>query len=314
MVGIDAKLVMEVVGEIETFRGLRLGASTIRECGVAYRSVGKKIVLASILGLDKCDKNFDYGEMLPKTMCGLPVVIEREGSDMAVASWGSRRPRPGGALAADGSARYGTLGCFVTKSQETFGLTCEHVLARTDLMVEIGTRIRYRKPPIQGEKSVDFGIVSEIGNIDYANGIAEVDSAIIKTEQKTRFTPLGMKRFSRQVFDPYLAVATKAMVIKTGCQRRSLGRVNGIKDITVLDRFAGGAQVRILHKLMLEVIVAEDEDRNIYFNEPGDSGAVLWTVDSPHRPVGILCATSDGWKGYAMPLERVLEAHRVEMA
>jgi hypothetical protein len=251
--------------------------------------------------------------MLPVSVEGFPLWLEPscETSTASLPFWHERRVRGGVGLRLWNGARTGTLGCLVQREGTPFALTCEHVLAEADQQVKRGAVVSWCDPGHRQSVWKDLGVISEYGNIDYAAGSAQVDSALITVQDRWIPRVRGIGRIRSSVVDEYEAVARRIRLQKAGFATGvTFGRVQGIRDITIVMRDADHNPVyRIRTPEALEIV----SEGKAIFCAPGDSGAAVVDAEESGRPrlVGLLCSTVLEYKGYAIPASRVLARHRV---
>jgi len=123
---------------------------------------------------------------------------------------------------------------------------------------------------------------------------------------------LKVGRIRTSVIDEYLAVALSLRVQKYGfTSRLTYGRVRGIMDMKIRILDANYDPVGVTWAPDLLEVEAED----VLLCERGDSGSLLVDAGSSGRPraVGLLCSTSLGHRGYAVPITRTLQFHKAHI-
>lgn len=248
---------------------------------------------------------------------GVPVCVERSTAPtLAVWSWKRGPVAQGGVgIRVDDLDRLGTLGCFVERDGKSFGLTCEHVIAKLDFSIPFGSLVLWKDMRLAQENWAKLGTVAEVGGIDHVTGIAETDSALVSLDCPFAESVVEVGRMHPEPLDEYLAVATRARVIKMGARtERTVGRIQGSFDVGIRVRDAQGQYLKtILYPNVLEVVA---EDLALLCGS-GDSGSILCAEPDNRgekpRAVGILCSTALQHRGYAVPMTRVLERHRIKL-
>ncbi len=248
---------------------------------------------------------------LPLAVAGLPVVVEETPSPELTA-WGlqSSKVVAGAAVRLKENGRRGTLGCLVRARGEVFALTCEHVLSQNGMEGKVGAVVEWAKSSQSDWQHL--GVVDELGSAgSQLTETALTDSALVKVERHV--LSHKVPRIGKPVpeaMDEFEAVAIRCEVQKFGAATSlTVGRVQGIMTIRVLVRGRSGEpEAQVVYPSVLEVACAHDR---FELCDAGDSGSVFWDDNGRGklRAVGLLCSTSLGWKGYAVPMRRVLQAH-----
>jgi hypothetical protein len=287
-----------------------LGDGSLVSYGFGFRTLWEKRTPCLVLTMRQGCVARPVGEELH----GFPVLVETGACPRWSAGGLTPKVRGGDGIVAEGTNRLGTLGCFVEREGAVYGLTCEHVLANAKLVATRHTPVSWCKRRTGSETTLRrLGEICETGDIDYQGKTAVSDSALVTVECPHSLRVRSMGRVRRDPIDGYLAVATRARVQKSGVATGvTSGRVEGIVNITVEIHDSDGRPVqRVWYPKVLEILSEEPWD----FFGAGDSGAMFWVVDEGRlpRPLGLLCSTSLGYKGYAIPIQRVLDRHRARI-
>jgi hypothetical protein len=274
--------------------GLAFGESCGRERPVLTVRVGHRCALRRVL---------------PPEIEGLPVCIDRA-VDLALCAWWGQPRVAGGLTVRANSIRQGTLGCLVSRDRDIFALTCEHVLADHWLVVRPGVHAPWRDWRRRKIEWRHLGPVSETSKIDYNSGVADSDSALIRVEceYSERLPKIG--RTHSVPMDEYAAWRQKARVCKVGAATgRTFGRVTAVvHGMSVKTPMHNGGHVFVKYPPLIEI--AGETPR---LCGPGDSGSVFYFHQAgyPRAPLGLLCSTSYGSKGYAIPMKIIFDFHGV---
>ncbi len=300
-------------GEVELLLTDEVIQRAISTHGVAYRVVDgisqMAVALSFAPDLPRA-RQHEIRCQLPREVLGFPVVFEH---GMICRVWGFRksRPRGGSAIRARDSYIQGTLGCFVERDGQTFGLTCEHVLGTR---AKVGLEVEWpRKSFRRDEEWTEFGTIHDLGGLVRNGGVSPTDSALLALAPGLRASQTSLIAHpSADPLDPYEAVATKAAIHKIGGGTgHTIGRVTGLLNIAVLQHHPTGPPSVFRHNDVFEI---HGEDRRWCFCDRGDSGAMIWERDRRPRPVGLLIATRLLYKGFAIPAQTVLHHHGVTVA
>lgn len=295
-------------GELELLLGQVSGARSIAAFGLAFGSEPRRAGPVLTVRAFTADAIVLLRRALPRSIYDLPVWIEPFVHPYAC-FWSTPRVA-GGCTVRANQIRQGTLGCLVQRGSEVFGLTCEHVLADDSLSVQTGREAYWRDWRRRRVEWRRLGEVCEIGGIDYVRGVAPTDSALIRIECDYARTPLMLRGTHHEPLDEYAAWRQKARVCKVGASSgKTFGRVQAIvHGIAVRTPLNQNHHVQVKYPPLIEIA---GETPSLC--KPGDSGAMFYLHEPglPRAPIGLLCSTTYGSKGYAIPMKVVCDAHDV---
>ena len=216
---------------------------------------------------------------IPKELDGVPVKIVRTGRFIALQDPTERwRPVPGGVSIGHPEVTAGTLGCWVRRKGEIFGLSNNHVIALNYLDISVGEK----GDPVLQPGPYDGGTLEDkIGELEEWIDIKEennlVDAAIFKPEKGVvddRILEIGK---------PLDIVAPEVGMTVKKFGRTSLLTVGRIAAINAeLDVYYSTGKARFVDQ-----IVVKGEARR------GDSGSAV--LDEWERVVGLLFAGAEGY-------------------
>ncbi len=213
------------------------------------------------------------------------------------------RPSPGGVSVGHYAITAGTLGCLVTKNNQTYILSNNHVLANSNT-AKIGDAI-VQPGPLDGGKVTKHVIanLSEFVPIKFGDQLNHVDCAIAKVASPSLVTPLN-KVFKTFSSNP-VSCRRFQMVKKYG---RTTELTRGfVIDCNATIRVNYGTQGAALfqNQIIVQSIVF------LPFSQGGDSGSLVLSNFS-ERPVGLIFAGSITHT-IINPIEAVLEALKVKI-
>ena len=222
--------------------------------------------------------------MLPQTLDGVPVKIVEVGritlQAIPVASAvfsdriARRRPVVAGISIGHPEVTAGTLGCFVERGGELFGLSCNHVVALRWGELNIGEKGDDILQPGPADGGTQADKIGELEDwVDVKDG-ATIDAGIfhLTTDFKKYIEDVGVQSHS---VEPYVGMIVK----KSG---RSTGLTYGrIMDVNATITVSAWGDVRFTDCIITAPPISV----------PGDSGS--WVGDPNDRSVALVFAGSD---------------------
>jgi len=229
----------------------------------------------------------------------------------------------GDAVGPSGNAKIGSCGGVVYLSGRKHILTCEHLAWENGSAPPIGRSILWKKRPRPGRPlpSTDWDTAGDVASIssNSTSDLGVADSILIKAACPVWLKPIRqimrafqqfpntkrVTRISLEPMNPVEALERRVAAVKLGV---TTGVTAGIvEDMPTRIKVAGNSHVPpIVHPRPLTIV-----GYNSWFCEEGDSGSLVWSTlgNGVMRPLGLLCATSLGIKGFVIPLSRIQAIH-----
>ncbi len=289
------------------------GLSNVVGVGIGEKEVdGQPIgkLAVKVLVYEKVDASHMAPEALvPRTVDGVPTDVEAIGEISELAFRARRRPAPGGVSIGNcNRVMAGTLGCLVTRSNQLFVLSNNHVMALTNAS-PLGAGI-----PQPGR--LDFGmcpadIIARLTSfvpISFAAGANNVvDAAIARTSpalvDRRILRPGGVRQRLRS---PHVAPALNMRVQKSGRTTQYRRGYIDLINLTVNVTYSGVGVARFVRQFRVRGI-------NGIFSDRGDSGSLVTTFPT-NQPVGLLFAGNSTTNvTFCNPIGRVLTAFGVNI-
>ena len=220
---------------------------------------------------------------VPKHVNGVITDVVATGEIFANANVGVYRPAPGGVSVGHYQITAGTLGCLVSRGQQLFVLSNNHVLANSN-NGQIGDPI-LQPGPYDGGKIPDHVIasLSQFVPVDFSGAPNVIDAAIAQaspslvTPQNKCFGKISTNPIDCQQF----------MVVKK-CGRTTEFTLGLITDCNATVRVGYGTNGTALFQ---DQIIVLGVPYIAPFSQPGDSGSLVVSLFG-NRPVGLLFAGS----------------------
>ncbi len=225
---------------------------------------------------------------LPKTLDGVPVVVEKVGVIRALSFTGTYRPVPTGVSAGNiAQCASGTIGAVVTKGGKYYFLSNNHVFARIN-QARIGEDIvqpgRFDEDP---QCNIDPSkVVADLAEFKRLNfGRRSLRSPNVIDAAIARIRP-GVS-FDCGTLTGYTPSSTTVPAV-LGMSVKKTGRTTGLTTGTVT-----GINVTVVvnYGTRYGLFVGQIEFTNI--SGAGDSGSLIVTNDSNNNPVALLFAGSE---------------------
>ena len=213
---------------------------------------------------------------IPRLLEGVPVKVVETGKVRLLSFTGRYRPVPGGVSVGHYKVTAGTLGCWVEKNGELFGLSNNHVLALRwgeKQIGEVGDPILQPAPYDGGTLEDKIGELVEWVSVELKKE-NEVDAALFKP-------------FKGVVEEKILEIGTYAEPAMVS-PNQSVKKVGRTSELTHGKIISDSAQIQIEgfgKAVFVNQIVATS------FSLPGDSGSLV--LDENNRVVGLVFAGSE---------------------
>ncbi len=220
----------------------------------------------------------------------------------------------------------GTLGCFVQAGPNVALLSCCHILTSAQKETDIGRWIHQPgKPDIEpltpkthiATLGYDFPEFSRTDSNLFDAAIAPLSSRAISRleEGKSNAVPSGLGcplegQILKQVISPS-ELPEFPIQTRVGKIGRTSGYTEGTLTAIRLDPVVVYSRQLKAHITFRNVIGIEWDSDGPPFTKPGDSGAVVFTLD-PFYALGVHFA-SVGTRSYACPLQTVLQTFDARM-
>jgi hypothetical protein len=255
-------------------------------------------------------------EGIPSELEGVPVVVQVTGEVRALGKPGGhggggkpkpltgkdRWPRPvpiGVSVGNVGECSSGTIGCAVTKGQQRYILSNNHVLALEN-QGYIGQDVvqpgRYDTNCMTNPEDV-IGTLSDFEPIRFGTGTNLIDGAIALSSEED----LGCATYTAEYGLP--SSVTAEAVVDMSVQK--VGRTTGLTKGTVT---GVNASIKVGYSSGTALFVGQIIISGRRFLSAGDSGSLVVKRDVEKNPVGLLFAgNNNGSMGVANPIDAVLD-------
>jgi hypothetical protein len=299
--------IQAALDELDQVVAEHIPAGQVESYGVASELLPDESELAAKIALRKSLEKSEVealGRELPADVRGFDLVLCQEESALDCAG-----AKGGDGVLVPGAQTSGTVGCLVWADGEPYALTCEHVLG---VDPEKGMSVQWRQ---QGRSKPEgqLGTVVHLCGLNFSGDHNESDSALIKTDGPLKHR--GRKPTGATA-NPYDALIQKFAVAKMGWKTGlTTGRVTGILNVRVRCTHEAGAETVVRTRFHPRVLEITDDTGRAGFCDVGDSGSVIWATEKRRGmdAVGLLFSTVYGYKGYAIPMDRVLNCHKVRL-
>lgn len=316
--------------------GHLLGRSNVVACGVGFKETGGKTTdeLCVVVSVTKkkAEAWIAPADRVPKKLGAVSTDVREVGVIRALQDRTARwRPAPGGVSIGHVDITAGTLGCLVTRGDELFILSNNHVLANTNA-AQIGDPIiqpgRYDGGTLADEIAtleafvpIDFGAEPPscpiaVGLERLINWMAELfgskhrirafrRTAAVNRVDAAIARPLGGHLVQKMILKIYIPRGARDASL--GTRVRKSGRTTGLTtgrisqiDVTSQVSYGDG-----------KIALFEDQLMAGAMSQGGDSGSAV--LDADDYVIGLLFAGSDAVT-IINPIRFVLEALNVEIA
>lgn len=144
-------------------------------CGVGYKETGGARTDELCIIVSVVEKvpvmELDRHDLIPQVLSGVKTDVQKTGIIHALQERTDKwRPAPGGVSIAHTSVTAGTLGCLVTKDEQTFILSNNHVLADSN-QAQLGDTILQPGPADGGTLADEIAILEDYVPINFGAGI-----------------------------------------------------------------------------------------------------------------------------------------------
>jgi hypothetical protein len=225
--------------------------------------------------------------LVPQSLDGVPTDVEATGEIYGQAFRARRRPAPGGVSIGNcNRVSAGTLGCLVTRNNQLFCLSNNHVMALSNAS-PLNTGISQPGRLDGGACSADIiARLTQFVPISFAAGANNlVDAAIARTspnlvDRRTIRAGGALQRLRSPHVNPVLNSRVQKSGRTTQYRRGQIDLINTTVNVT----FDGIGVARFIRQFRVRGVGS-------IFSDRGDSGSLVTTYPT-NQPVGLLFAGS----------------------
>ena len=313
----------------ETNKRSLLSKKNVVSVGVGFKHVGghRTDEVCVVVGVSKkvCESKLGIKNIIPKTVgCSKTDVVE-VGDIKALENVDKRRPAPGGISIGHVDITAGTLGCLVTKDNEIFILSNNHVLANSN-SASPGDPILQPGPFDGGNEDTDqIGVLEEFSEINFGQGGGGTGSPFLDLILQLLCQFFGICLLGGDGGEPNLIDAALALPntpSSVTSEIISIGTPKGSAEVQLGDSIKkSGRTTELTQDMVLQEHVtvqvqygagkiATFEDQLVAgpMSAGGDSGSAI--LDENDKVVGLLFAGSEQTTIFN-PIQHVLDAFGV---
>lgn len=310
-------MTLEEVGRVKAqYTGFLLGKRNVVACGVGYKEVGgvRTDELCVIVSVAKkvLKEELAPGDLVPQVLEGIKTDVQETGVIRALQDRTSKwRPAPGGVSCGHIDITAGTLGCLVSKGDQIYILSNNHVLANSN-QAQPGDPILQPGPYDGGTIEDQIATLEEFVPINFgtapptcsiASGVAAILDWMARLVGSQHRLQAFQENPEMNLVDAAIARPISADLVEKrileigepqgvgegtlGLKVRKSGRTTGLTsdeitqvDATVQVSYGTGKMATFTDQLMAGAM-----------SSGGDSGSAV--LDESDRVIGLLFAGSD---------------------